>query len=265
MLTSGTSSARSFEEICSLLGARLRARTPELEAGLAGLVEGTAGAKELSDPGYADYLDGLRATRTAVLGYAAEVIGSGERHAPEIPPAVLASARRAARSGVPLDAVLRRYSAGNTMCADILLEEAERAEVSSSDLRRLLHRQATLSDRLLKAVSEEYAQEARSRPATSAEWRHEHIKALLAGRQPSGEVELGYDLDGHHLALMLKGVDAEEAARGLAKKLGRRLLIDRLEEESTWACWLGGRSAIAPEEVLQALDGRLPDRATVAL
>ena len=56
-----------------------------------------------------------------MLGYAVEVIESGERHAPAIPAAVLASARLAARSGVALDAVLRRYSAGNTLCADVLL------------------------------------------------------------------------------------------------------------------------------------------------
>jgi PucR C-terminal helix-turn-helix domain/GGDEF-like domain len=250
----GSRSARSFDEICSLLGARLHARAPELEAGLANLVEGTADARELSDPGYLDYLDSLRATRTTVLAYAVEVIRSGERHAAEIPAAVLTSARLAARCDVALDAVLRRYSAGNTLCADVLLEEAERAHVSSSDLRRLLHRQATLSDRLLEAVSEEYAREAQSRPTTTAEWRREHIRALLSGRQPSGELELDYDLGGNHLALMARGVSALEAVRALAQKLDRRLLADRLVEEPVWACWLGGRSSLAPEQVLRTLD-----------
>jgi hypothetical protein len=237
VLTSGSGSVRSFDEISSLLGARLQARVSELEAGLAGLVEGVADARQLSNPSYTDYLDSLRATRTAVLAYAVEVIRSGQRHAPEIPAPVLASARLAARSGVALDAVLRRYSAGNTLCADILLEEAERAEVPPSDLRRLLHRQATLSDRLLEAVSEEYTREAQSRPTTTAEWRREYIKALLSGRQPSGEVELGYDLGGEHLALMAKA----------------------------WTCWLGGRSTLEPEEVLRALEGRLSDSTVVTL
>jgi hypothetical protein len=265
VLTSGSGSVRSFDEISSLLGARLQARVSELEAGLAGLVEGVADARQLSNPSYTDYLDSLRATRTAVLAYAVEVIRSGQRHAPEIPAPVLASARLAARSGVALDAVLRRYSAGNTLCADILLEEAERAEVPPSDLRRLLHRQATLSDRLLEAVSEEYTREAQSRPTTTAEWRREYIKALLSGRQPSGEVELGYDLGGEHLALMAKGEGARETVGELAKRLDRRLLAERLDEDEAWTCWLGGRSTLEPEEVLRALEGRLSDSTVVTL
>jgi PucR C-terminal helix-turn-helix domain/GGDEF-like domain len=248
--------ARSFDEICSSLAARLRARVPELEAGLASLVEG-ADEGGLSEPGYADYLDSLRPTRAAVLGYAIEVIEVGDRRARDIPPAVLASARLAARSGVGLDAVLRRYSAGSTLSADILVEEAERAEVSPSDLRRLLQRQATLSDRLLQVVSEEHARATRSRPSTTAERRREYIKALLSGRQPSGEVDLDYDLYGNHLGLMAEGEGAPEALRELARQLDRRLLAERLDEGPAWACWLGGRTSLGAEEALRAL-GELP-------
>jgi len=261
----GSRSARSFEEACSLLGGRLRARIPELEAGLANLVEGVADARELADPAYLKYLDSLRANRPAVLEYAVEVIELGERRAPEVPAPVLASARLAARSGVALDAVLRRYSAGNALCADVLVEEAEQVGVSSSDLRRLLHRQATLSDRLLKAVSEEHAREAQSRPTTTAEWRRRYIKALLSGRQPSGEVELGYELGGSHLGLMAKGEGAPEAVRELAQRLDRRLLIDRLDEEPVWACWLGGGSSLATEEALRVLGAIAPGQTVVAL
>ena len=246
-------SARPFDEICSLLATRLRTRIPELETGLAGLVDGVADERELADPVYLDYLDSLRANRTAVLGYVVEVIEFGERRAPDVPASVLASARLAARAGVALDAVLRRYSAGNALCADILVAEAEQVGFSPPELRRLLHRQATLSDRLLKAVSEEHAREARSRPTTTAEWRRAYIQALLAGRQPSGEVELGYDLGGNHLGLMARGEGAPQWVRELARGLGRRLLIERLDEEPVWACWLGGRSSLTPQEALRAL------------
>lgn len=240
-------------EVSATLGARLRARFPEMEAGLANLVE-NSDPRDAADPLYRDYLDSLRANRPAVLEYAVQVIEGGERRAPEVPAAVFTAARLAARAGVPLDAVLRRYSAGHAFAGDIIVEEAERAEVSSSDLRRFLHRQATIFDRLHEAVSEEYVREAKSRPATSAEWRREYIKELLAGRQPSGEVELGYDLDGHHIGLMAQGEGAAEAMRELAKRLGRRLLADRREEGLTWACWLGGRRALGVEEALRVLD-----------
>jgi hypothetical protein len=224
-----------------------------------------ADARELADPAYLKYLDSLRANRPAVLEYAVAVIELGERRGPDVPASVLASACLAARSGVALDAVLRRYSSGNALCVDVLVEEAEQVGVSSSDLRRLLHRQATLSDRLLKAASEEHARETQSRPTTTAEWRRKYIKALLSGRQPSGDVELGYELGGSHLGLMAKGEGAPEAVRELAKSLDRRLLIDRLDEEPVWTCWLGGGSSLATEEALRALDALPPGQIVVAL
>jgi PucR C-terminal helix-turn-helix domain/GGDEF-like domain len=246
--------APSFNEVFATLGPRLRARFSEIETGLANLVE-EPNPDEAADPLYLDYLDSLRANRPAVLEYAVEVIELGERRAPEVPSPVLVAARLAARAGVPLEAVLRRYSAGHTFAGDIVVEEAERAEVSGPDLRRLLQRQATVFDRLHEAVSKEYVREAESRPATTAEWRREYIEQLLAGRQPSGEVELGYDLDGHHVGLVAQGEGAHEAMRKLAKRLGRRLLADRPGEEPAWACWLGGSRPLDAKEVERALDG----------
>ena len=262
----GTSAvAGGFDEVCAQLGSRLRDRFAEAETGLATLVDGVAGPRAGVDPAYLEYLDSLKANRPAVLEYAVEVIELGERRAPEVPPQVLAAARLAARAGVPLDTILRRYSAGNAFCTDILIEEAEAAGVSTSSLRRLLHRQATLFDRLLEAVGVEHAAESRSRPTTTAEWRHAYVEELLAGRQPNGEVELDYDLDGHHLGLMAKGEKAPAAIRQLAKRLDRRLLADRRGEPPAWACWLGGRHPLATEEVIRALADLPAPPAIVAL
>ena len=61
---------------------------------------------------------------------------AGECHAPDVPPALLAQARLDVRDGVSLDTVLRRYFAGNALFEDFLVEEAERAEVPNSALRR---------------------------------------------------------------------------------------------------------------------------------
>ena len=99
--------------------------------------------------------------------------------------------------------------------------------------------QATLVDRLLAAVSEEHAREAKSWPSSSAERRRECVKRLLAGELVDHS-QLEYDLDAHHLALMAKGEGAPEAVRLLAGRLDRRLLAVCREEEPIWACWLGG-------------------------
>jgi len=249
----GADVARSFDEDCAEVASRLRARFAEVESGLATLVDGIPGPRDGVDPAYLEYLDSLKENRPAVLEYAAAVIELGEHRAPDVPAPVKRAARLAARAGVSLDTVLRRYSAGNAFCTDILVEEAEATGFSASSLRRLLHRQATLFDRLLEAVSEEHADEAGSRPTTTAERRHAYLEDLLAGRQPDGEVELGYDLDGHHVGLMARGEGAPAAMRELAKKLDRRLLADPHGDKPVWACWLGGREPLLTEEVIRAM------------
>jgi PucR-like helix-turn-helix protein/diguanylate cyclase with GGDEF domain len=256
--------AKDFDAVCAELAPRLRSRFAEAEAGLATLVDGVSPPRAGVDPTYLEYLDSLKANRPAVLEYAVEVIELGERRAPEVPPPVLAAARLAARAGVPLDTILRRYSAGNAFCTDILVAEAEAVGVSASHLRRLLHRQATLFDRLLEVVSAEHAEETRSRPTTAAQWRHAYIEELLAGRQPNGEMELDYDLDGHHVGLMARGEEAHLAMRELAKRLDRRLLADRRGEPAVWACWLGGRHPLAAEDVIRAL-ADIPSAPVVAV
>ena len=262
MKRSNSASERLLEKACATLASRLRARFPELEAALANLIDVIGNSHEVPD---ATYLHSLHATRTAILEYAVDVIELGERRAPGIPPAVLTSARLAARSGISLDTVLRRYSAAHAMFGDVLVKEAERADVSNFALRRLLHRQATLFDRLFEAVGEEYAREAKSRPATTAGWRYEYIKGLLAGRQPDHEVEVDYDFDGNHLCLMASGEGAYEGIRELAKKLDRRLLAGRREEDPVWACWLGGRSPLETERAVRALGEITLDQVLIAV
>ena len=255
-------STRTFDEACSEIASRFRSRRHELEEGLADLIGTISDPSDLADP---NYLNSLPANRTAIIEYAADVIEVGERRAPDVPPTVLASARWAARSGVALDTLLRRYSVGNAQFCEVLIEEAERIGTSLPILRRLLRRQATAIDRMQEMVSEEYAREVESRPTTTAEWRREYIKGLIAGRQPSGDVELDYDLDGHHLGMMAKGEGARELMRELAKRLDRRLLAICREEEPVWACWLGGRRPLEAKDALRALDGILSDSLIVTV
>jgi hypothetical protein len=257
----GLSSTPSLEQAAAAITARLRKRLSELEAAVATRVHAIADPREVSDP---SYLHSLNGALTTALDYALVAIELGERRTPGIPPALLAEARLAARAGVPLDTVLRRYVSGNALLGDFLVEEAERTEVPTAVLRRLLRRQATLLDRLLAAISEEHAREAKSWPSSGAERRRECVKSLLAGEQVD-HTELGYDLDGHHLALMAKGEGAPEAMRLLAKRLDRRLLAVCREEESIWACWLGGRRPLGAGRAVRAI-GEIPlDRVVVTV
>jgi hypothetical protein len=244
---------RSLDEACSALASRLRERLPEIQAAIATRVYAISNPHDVADPAY---LQGLDAAVAAAIEHRLAVLEDGERRAPVVPPALLAQARLDARDGVSLDTVLRRYFAGNALFGDFLVKEAERAEIPSSALRRLLGAQATLGDRVLAAVSAEYAREAKNRPRSASERRRECVKSLLAGELVDHS-ELGYDLDAHHLALMAKGKRAQEAMRVLAGRLDRRLLAVRREEGNVWACWLGGRHPLEAERALREL-GEMP-------
>jgi hypothetical protein len=243
------------------LADRLRGRLPELERAVATRVYAISDPREVTDPGY---LQGLNEAMAAAIEYRLEVLEAGERQAPAVPAALLAQARLEARDGVALDTVLRRYFAGNALFGDFLVEEAERAEVPSAELRPLLAAQATFVDRLIAAVSEEHAREARNRPRSAAERRRECVKSLLAGELVDRS-ELGYDLDAHHLALLAKGEGGRDLMQGVASTLDRRLLAVQREEEPIVAAWLGGTRPLAAEEAVAAIAAAAPERVFVAV
>jgi PucR C-terminal helix-turn-helix domain/GGDEF-like domain len=251
----------SLSESCSALATRLRERLPEIRAAVSTRVFAISDPHDVADPAY---LEGLNAALAAAIDHRIEVLEVGERHVPAVPPILLAQARLDARDGVPLDTVLRRYFAGNALFGDFLVEEAERAEVPSSDLRRLLAAQATLGDRLLAAVADEHAREAKSWPSTSAERQRQCVKRLLAGELVDRS-KLDYDLDGHHLAVMARGEGAQEVMRALAGRLDRRLLAVCREEEPVWACWLGGAHPLSAEQALRAIGETFEDGLVVTV
>lgn len=256
-----SASPGSLAEARSTLASRLRERLPEIQAAVATRVYAIADPHAVAD---LTYPQGLNAALAAAIDHRLAVLELGERHAPAVPAVLLAQARLDARDGVSLDTVLRRYFAGNALFGDFLVEEAERAEVPSSALRRLLAAQATQGDRLLAAVSAEHAREEKSRPSNAAERRRECVKSLLAGELVDHS-ELGYDLDAYHLALMAKGEGSPEVMRVLAGRLDRRLLAVCREEEPIWACWLGGSRPLEAVSALRALGEISLDRVFVTV
>jgi hypothetical protein len=82
-----------------------------------------------------------------------------EERSPPIPAALLAQARLAARSGVSLDAVLRRCLAGHTLFCGFLIDAVEAAGRlrAEATFLRLWRVQAATFERLIEALIEEYA------------------------------------------------------------------------------------------------------------
>jgi hypothetical protein len=219
------------------LSERLRARRGEIESALLTRVYGVADPAAVDDP---VYLQGLRGAVSAALDYGlAGIEGSEERPQP-VPLALLGQARQAARSGVNLDTVLRRYFAGYALLGDFLIEEAEAMPLGKGEVKRLLRTQTALFDRLVTVVSEEYGREAQGSHHASAEQRRaKQIERLLAGEMVE-TADIAYDFEATHLGLVATGPEAAAAIRELASGLDCRSLVVDAGDGSTWG-WFGGR------------------------
>ncbi len=246
------------------LSSRLRARRPEIEQTVLTRILAVSDLNESTDLDSLapEYLEGLRVATSAAVDYGLTVLAHGEERAPSPPPVLLAQARLAARYGVGLDTVLRRYSAGFVLLTDFLVEEAERGGLRGTALRRLLRSQAAL-DRLLASVSEEYNRERSERPGSSEQRRAERIERLLAGELLDTS-ELAYDFEGFHFGAIGTGPGTWEALRDLSVALDSCLLAIRRSEGTVWA-WFGGRHPIDMEKLDRYASTSWPTQATLAV
>jgi hypothetical protein len=254
--------AMRIEEVRYGLAHRLRTRAPEIEAAILARVSAVSDPTETSDP---EYAHGLRATVAAAIDHGVAALERSEERTPPIPAVVLSQARLAARNGISLDTVLRRYFAGYTLLSDFVIGEAERGGVlGGQSLQRLLRAQAALFDRLLVAVGEEYSREEIARPESAEQRRAGRGHRLLAG-ELLNTADLAYEFEGHHIGAIAAGPGAADAFGELANRLDRSLLLVQREEEgSVWA-WLGGRRRADFEEVGRAIAASWPQEVALAL
>ena len=273
-----SSGGRPAEDVRAGVVERLRARRDELVEAIFARVR--VGALASSGDDDAEYVAGLRATVDAAVEYVLEGIERGEGWVGPIPVVASEQARRAARAGVPLETVLRRYLVGHTLFEQFVMDEAERSGRSDQReaLRGALRAQAAVLDRLLERIAEEYGDEL-VRIGRSPELRRaERVRRLLAGAPAgSGPVDdravaggtgdgagLDYELeDRWHLGVIATGAGAAQTVRGLAVSADRRLLSVAQGQESVWA-WLGGRERFAVGEIERAVAGMVADDGGVA-
>jgi len=226
------------------LARRLRARRGEIEEAVlarAGVVDDPA---RVFDP---EYALGLRRTVRAVVELAIAVLEDGLEPAVVIPVEPIAQAHRAARNGVPLGTVLRRYAGGYVLLCDYLLREA--GDAPAHEVRQALRAVGMVLERINNAVVDAYGQELDRRDGSTERRRIEQVKRLLDGE--SGDTaELLYDLDLWHLAVVATGPKAADVVRELFAAANRRLLMVRPERGEVWA-WAGGQDRLAAEELAQ--------------
>ena len=241
-----------------MLRSSLRERRPELEEKVLARAHGIA---DPSDAGNAEYREGLRSAVGAALEFGQLAIESDSEEVPEIPAVLLVQARLAARNRISLDTVMRRYNGGNTVFAEMLIEEAGRSGLPAEELRRLFRLLATSFERLLAAVAEEYNREMESIEKRSESGRVTLVERLLEGEALHGE-ELAYELSDNHLGLVAMGKGAVGRLRELAGELDRRILMAEPSEELVWA-WFGGKRGFSAEELEQLGRARWPEGVAV--
>jgi hypothetical protein len=239
---------------------RLRNRRTEIQQAVLARIYAVADSGQTSNP---EYVEGLRETVSAGLDYAIEALDRSPGDPAPTPSLLLNQARLAARHGVELATVLRRYLAGHTLLADFLIEEFERdGLLDAASLKRLLRTQSALLDGLLEAVSDEYVREKQTRPATARQRRAQRVERLLAGELVDNS-DLDYDFDSWHLGFVAKGAGAEVAVDRLLEKVGcRRLLIAR--EDVVWV-WAGERRRVDADILERNLPADWPTAVVLAV
>jgi hypothetical protein len=245
----------------SILRSRLEARRAELEGALLAKAVAVADPHVAADPAYAE---GLRSAVSAALDYGLERVESGALEDSQIPLELLAQARIAARNGIDLDVVLRRYLAGYSALTSFVIDEAAREDLmSKADLQRMVATQFSHFDRLLAAIADEHKRESHARGSSFSERRAALVRALLAG-DPAETAELDYDLAVWHVGFVAAGPGAAEHLRELAKRLDRRFLVVSNPEGSVWA-WHGSRQRPDPAALTDGLKSVGSERLVVSV
>ncbi len=186
-----------------------------------------------------EYLAGLRTAVAAAVDYG--LMGIEREEQCSVPTAAVEQARRAARDGVRLETVLRRYALGHTLLGDYILQVAEHQDLPGhgAAARSVLRGQGSLLNQLMASVASEYWRE-RERAGRSREQRRaERVQRLLAGTSVDTS-EFDYDFDAWHVGVIAIGAGAREAVQAVAERLGRQLLLVSRADQTVWA-WLGAR------------------------
>ncbi|HWA55293.1 MAG TPA: helix-turn-helix domain-containing protein [Solirubrobacterales bacterium] len=234
-------------------------RRPEIERAVLARVQSVCDPAEVED---ARYAQGLRSAVLTAIDYSLAAIDLGEEKMPPVPAGLLAQARLAARSGVSLDTVLRRYFAGFALLSDYLMEEAQGGLAGHSSLQERMGALAAVLDGIIAAVSDEYSRALPGASGSTEQRRISLVCRLLSGEQL--DAELAYDFDRHHLGVVACGPGAEEAIRDLMAQDKKRLLSVVPEPDACWA-WLGSIEAMDPERLKARALKSLPSSVRLAV
>ncbi len=206
-----------------------------------------------------------RAVLRAFAGEAVEVIAAvveqGEGWLPELSPAGVTQIRYLARSGVPLDTVMRAFYAVTNVLLELLAEDI--AYLPSDALPYLVSMQSQHGDLVMGAISAEHEREAERMDRSPAKRTAECVERLLAGER-SDLAGLEYELEAWHLGMVVIGAKVGLVARILAERLGCKLLFLPRDTEIAWA-WLGAPRCVPFAELEGLVSSGVTDSVFLAV
>jgi len=232
---------------------RLRARHEEIALAIYERIrEAVPGSIGGRDPAY--QAGGLAAV-SAVLSHSLDGIENGSSWSAPIPSEAIVQARRAARAGVGLGVVLRRYVVGHGQLSGFVAEETERLGLArnAAALLQIGRKQDALLELYIATIELEHDRECAS--IGRSQGRLEIVKRLLRGDpvNASEMSQLDYELDlTWHLGLIASGTHAEEVVRELSTCPGHRLLLVSCADGAVWG-WLGGSHKLPNTEIERLL------------
>ena len=203
------------------------------------------------------YLSGVLEAIAAVLDHALDSIEHGPEWSGPIPEEAAVQARRAARAGVSLGTVLRRYLAAHSCLGEFIARETRRIDGPTEGvaLQHLRRTQEALLERLTAAIEQEYEGEFRLLEHSSIERRIEVVHRLLAD-QPVDSVqveELNYEIaSSWHLAAISVGGELRRDLWRIKADLDCEVLAVPGGEATTWI-WFGAPRKIKVAEVERIL------------
>lgn len=250
---------RSPRAIRSELVSRLSARRPEIEQAILARIRRLAEPIEDEDP---TYVAGLQSAVAASLSYALDCIKNGENRFGPIPSETAMQARRAARHGVRLDTVIRRYATGNKALEEFIVSEAD--DIPNRVMGQILADLDPLLDRLMDSATAEYLDELDRAGRSLAEKKADRIVHLLHSNSLASPIDLGYDFDFWHVGMVLRGPEGETAVREVADRLGCRSMHMTRDGETVWA-WLGSSHPPGPAKLEGVLVESTPAGLSFAL
>jgi sugar diacid utilization regulator len=136
--------------------------------------------------------------------------------------------------GMPLEELLRGYTAGNTVISRFVAEEC--AALPSEAFAYSVEVHSRVADALIGGLSAEYGRQAALLERSAMQQRSREVERLLAEESFSDQ-RIGYRLDAWHVAAIVSGVRADQATRLLAEQLGCELLLLPRAAETYWAWW----------------------------